>query len=88
MFVFLPCATAENAPGKAEHMESPIPGLAKKKKRNLKFVNNGKFELEPQYAGLPRKTYKFWLSKRRTDYTSAGHKIIAQVLAKTVPCST
>lgn len=60
----------------------------KKKKRNLKFVNNGKFELEPQYAGLPHKTYKFWLSKRRTDYTSAGQKIIAQVLAKTVPCST
>lgn len=27
------CATVENAPGKAEYMKNPRPGLAKKKKK-------------------------------------------------------
>lgn len=37
-------------------MKNPIPGLAKKKKREIwKLANNGKFDLEPQYTSLPHK---------------------------------
>lgn len=88
LFVFLPCCHCGKCTrGKLSTWRIQYLGL-QKKKRNLQLVKNGKFELEPQYAGLPHKTYKFWLSKRRTDYPSADHKIIAQVLAKTGPCST